>query len=864
MLKNIKYRLSPIAGAIILAVPTLAMADINMTNGNVSIVNGTPVININTPNVNGISSNDFSKMDIDSKGAVFNNSSADGQSILANKLGANPNLAAGGAKIILNQIKSNRASDLNGPMEVFGDKAKLIISNPSGITCSSCSFVGNTQDVTLTTGTPRLSFNQLYGYEVYNGDIVIKGSLSSNSPTAIIARAVQINGDVNVSGKNALTVIAGANSVSSDNQVTGSTSGAWRLNRYGIDVSSFGGMYADKITLVSTDKGVGVRNNGVITAGSAGLVLNANGNLINKSGNITSNENISITSNGEINNNSGKIIAAGDATLNTTLASISNQSGGVLSASKKMNINASSLNNTDGRIYATDDLSIDTNNQTLVNKGQAATAGIYGNKVTINSGEFNNQSGRVSAGSVNLSVKNLNVSQGEIDAINDINVYAKDYITNTEGRIRSDNGAVNLTAVNTIGNWNNKTLNITGDDAGGIISGLGGTTIRAKQLINGGQIVSNGDINISVTNDYRNYDQWPTTLLPLSEVTGIVKSGGSISITANDLSNRDSSITADKNIDITVTKSFDNRKGTLLAANGSINSFSKSLNNWRGLISSADMQLETTDYVNNNSGFITATNNLNLLSQGNIDNNFSNDFGSNESYKGQNGGIVGLNSTYIRSASLSSNDSRILAINGNLDINVAGDISNCNSTISSGTTMNLDSTSLNNNFGVIHSGDDMVVRTNKYSNLSNTLDINVMKTGTNTGTIISDSALRMDVNGNFINYSSIISKKDTDLRVYGNFTNYGYVNSQAGNAALDIHSVLSNFGEISAAYNLNLQLLPISTIENNSILKAGGTMNIDAGFLNNRTNGVISADKSMDIHNTKLTNYGNGRIIYPS
>lgn len=864
MLNNIKYRLSPIAGAIILAVPTLALADINMTNGNVNIVNGTPIININTPNAKGISSNDFSKMDIDSKGAVFNNSSVDGQSILANKLSANPNLSAGGAKIILNQIKSNRASNLNGQMEVFGDKAKLIISNPSGITCSSCSFIGNIQDVTLTTGTPRLSFNQLYGYEVYNGDIVVKGSLSSDSPTALISRAVQISGDVNVSGKNPLTVIAGANYVSTDNQVSGSTSGAFRFNQYGIDVKSFGGMYADKITLISTDKGVGVRNNGIIAAGSTGLVLNANGNLINNSGTIQSDNNIAINTNGVINNNSGNITAAGDSFLNTTLASISNQSGGVLSAGKKMNINSTSLNNTNGRIYANNDLTIDTNSQTLINKGQANTAGIYGDNVSINAGNFDSQSGKISASNINLSVNNLNISNGSIDAINDINIYAKDYITNTNGRIRSDNGAVNLTAVNKIGNWNNKTLNTTGNDAGGIISGSGGTTIRTKQLINAGQIISKGDVNINVANDYKNYDQWPTPLLPLLKVTGILKADGSISITANNLYNNDSSISAGKNIDVTVTKSLDNKSGTIFAQNGAINSVSKSLDNYQGLISSADMQLETTDYLNNNSGFITAINNLNLFSQGRIDNNFSGFFGTNEAFKGQNGGIVSQNNTYIRAASLNNNDTRIESINGMLDINVAGNISNCNSSMNSGTSMNLDSASLNNNFGTIHSGDNMVIRTNSYSNLSNTININVMKTGTNAGIISSDADLRMDINGNFNNFSSIIANNDIDMRIYGVFNNNGYVNSKSGNTSFDVHSTMNNRGEISAANTLALKLLPISTIENNGVLQAGNSMNIYAGYLNNRDHALISAEKSMDIHNTKLTNYGNGQIIYPN
>ncbi len=79
-------------------------------------------------------------MNIDPQGVVFNHSTsasaATHRSQLAGQLTANPNMTTAGAKIILNEIQSNQASQLNGPLEVFGDKARLIMANPSSTTCS--------------------------------------------------------------------------------------------------------------------------------------------------------------------------------------------------------------------------------------------------------------------------------------------------------------------------------------------------------------------------------------------------------------------------------------------------------------------------------------------------------------------------------------------------------------------------------------------------------------------------------------------------------------------------------------------------------------------------------------------------------
>ncbi|MCO6527193.1 ESPR domain-containing protein, partial [Snodgrassella sp.] len=68
--------------------------------------NGTPQINIRTPSKHGVSINQYRQMDIDHKGAILNNSRKSTQTQQAGWVQGNPWLAAGEAKIIVNQINS--------------------------------------------------------------------------------------------------------------------------------------------------------------------------------------------------------------------------------------------------------------------------------------------------------------------------------------------------------------------------------------------------------------------------------------------------------------------------------------------------------------------------------------------------------------------------------------------------------------------------------------------------------------------------------------------------------------------------------------------------------------------------------------
>ncbi|WP_375672344.1 filamentous hemagglutinin N-terminal domain-containing protein, partial [Bartonella sp. AA16SXTY] len=90
-------------------------------------------------------------------GVIWNNHAQEvGQSQLGGIMPGNPHLRfSGSAKVILNEVTSGKRSALNGPGEVFGKQADVIIANPNGISCDGCGFI-NTPHATLTTGVPEI------------------------------------------------------------------------------------------------------------------------------------------------------------------------------------------------------------------------------------------------------------------------------------------------------------------------------------------------------------------------------------------------------------------------------------------------------------------------------------------------------------------------------------------------------------------------------------------------------------------------------------------------------------------------------------------------------------------------------------
>ncbi|WP_208436395.1 filamentous hemagglutinin N-terminal domain-containing protein, partial [Bartonella vinsonii] len=264
-------------------------ADPNAGAGNrpdiVAAPNGVPSIDIVTPNSEGLSHNKYHDFNIGNPGVILNNHVGEvGQSQLGGIMPGNPHLRfTGAAKVILNEVTSGNRSALNGPAEVFGRQADVIIANPNGISCDGCGFI-NTPHATLTTGIPEIDASGfLKSFEVRGGDISFgaKGANFFSGKGAvdivdIVSRTVHFEGAV--AGRE-IGVTAGTGHFDYASREMKELTDITGKPEYAIDGSALGALQADRIKLVATEKGVGVRMRHDMAANAGQLQLSADGKI---------------------------------------------------------------------------------------------------------------------------------------------------------------------------------------------------------------------------------------------------------------------------------------------------------------------------------------------------------------------------------------------------------------------------------------------------------------------------------------------------------------------------------------------------------------------------------------------------------
>ena len=256
---------------IILFQPALP-ADIVLLPGNVetsldNAQNGVPVVNISKPSEKGVSQNDFNHYNVRSTGVIINNSVSEvGLSQLGGALGANPNLHGRAANIVLIEVAGTHKTNLEGYQEMFGRPAEFILANPNGIIVNGGGFI-NTPRVILSTGKAVMLDGVLSKIDVDDGKIVFEGmGLNSNNVDyfQIMTRAAKIN--ANIYAKD-LKIIAGRNEIDYEtSKIRVKKEGAKMVPEVAIDSTILGGITAGQITLIGTEKGVGVNMEGHMLA----------------------------------------------------------------------------------------------------------------------------------------------------------------------------------------------------------------------------------------------------------------------------------------------------------------------------------------------------------------------------------------------------------------------------------------------------------------------------------------------------------------------------------------------------------------------------------------------------------------------
>lgn len=304
---------------------------------------GVTVVDIEKPNAAGVSHNLYRDFNVGPNGTILNNSGDDVNHGNFGNIARNNNMTSGSASVILNEVTSRNASSLQGFIEVNGKKADVVIANPNGITCSGCRFV-NTNKAILTTGKVNMTSDGAIGsYTVTGGALTIDayGMNAANSYAVLLADAIKINGTVQASN-----ALVSAGHFTMDNKSGAVTSAGKQATliemtvnpQYSIDISNFGGITANSISMIGNNIGFGVRNSGAIVANST-LQLSSNGVLWNK-GSINSKGLLAQLSSATGISNSGSISGANYLMLSSGshIVNTGSLTGGQLIATANSNI----------------------------------------------------------------------------------------------------------------------------------------------------------------------------------------------------------------------------------------------------------------------------------------------------------------------------------------------------------------------------------------------------------------------------------------------------------------------------------------------------------------------------------------------
>ena len=483
--------------------------------------NGVPVVNIATPNGAGVSHNQYQQYNVGQEGLILNNATGQlNQTQLGGLIQNNPNLKAGQeARAIINEVTGANRSQLQGYTEVAGKAANVMVANPYGITCNGCGFI-NTPNVTLTTGRPQLDANgNLAALEVSKGAVIVEGKGldgSSADAVSIVARATEINAGIHAKD---LSVTVGANRVGADGSVT-PIAGEGAAPSVAVDTGALGGMYANRIRLVSSEKGVGVNlgnlvakqgdiqldssgqltlntslSSGSLTAKGASVALggdnkaagqiavNAQQDVAIGPGALVSDAGIAVSASGNLTTQGAILTAGRDIHLSGGTLSADQASRG--NAGETIQLQAAKQLSNAGQFTAGNTLSATA--QQLDNRGSLAAAA-----TTLSAGTLTNHSGGALAGTGSLAVRSdYLLNQGVLSApaltIDSAQTDNSGLLQGADALSLSGNQLNNL-AGGTLSSNNGFSLNFQTLDNGGLISSGASLTLGGRSLTNRGEI----------------------------------------------------------------------------------------------------------------------------------------------------------------------------------------------------------------------------------------------------------------------------------------------------------------------------------------------------------------------------------------
>jgi filamentous hemagglutinin len=793
--------------------PLLAQADGIVVNAPGTTVgqagNGVPIVNIATPNANGLSHNQFHDYNVGANGVILNNATDRTQSTqLGGIIVGNPNLHGTAANIILNEVNGGSPSQLRGYTEVAGQSAHVIVANPYGISCNGCGFI-NTPQATLTTGKAVIENGQITRYQVDQGSVAIEGAglnASNVDQFEIITRATTLNAQIQAKK---LTVVAGRNDVDARTlNATARAADGSQAPDLAIDSSALGGMYVGAVKLVGTEAGVGVKLSGDMVAGGD-IQIDAGGHVV--MGQTTAAGAIDVKARSV---EAQGVVAAGSVLEMKTQGDLLNQkslaardrvalqSGGVLTNNGviEAGVNADQTRNAQGDIHVTA--------AQLNNNGKTVIAS---RDLTVNvDGTLDNRSGTLSA------QNQLKVTTEKLD-------------NQQQGRVLSAAG-IELNAA--------RLLNT---DAG-LVVGDRGLSGRIGQLVNRkGELSSLADVTLQVDS--------------LDNVAGLISAGQALRLTASAaVNNQSGRLVAGQRVQVNAGQ-LDNSQSGILTSQDCIAIAVKAP--LLMLVEAGDTGSEGLGTFNNQQHGVLSSGGALELTAGSVINSQG---GSISSAKALTARVTRLDQH--EQGRLYSNSDAVLDLgNGHLDnrdgglINAAGQL-----------TLNK-LNSVDNRSGEISSAHGFTLTANSLDNRAGkllsdqALGLKIIQTLNNGAGLIGASGLDIDV-ASLINdqRGRVHSRDRLNARVGGLLANQGGSLSADAGAQLTVGSLDNSNGQLFSQGDLGLNL------NRGHLNNQGGLINSPGQLLLTQLNSVdnqggeISSPQAFELVADQLNN-GAGKLL---
>lgn len=790
------------------------------------------IINIVKPDSNGLSHNKFTDFNVAGNGIVFNNHTGSAQynSHLAGALNANANLQGNAAKLILTEVTGTGKTNLNGMLEIAGTKADLVIANQNGIVGKGFGFI-NVGRATLTTGMPDWGADgKLNGFSVAKGTIDIQNAgLTEDQRTDyrpdkldIMARAIKINDEL--WANEAINVVAGSNEVkyNTDGSLeVHKTTATAEKPQVALDVAALGGMYAGRIMLVGTEKGLGM----------------------NIGGNLKAQENLSIT-------NDGRIVFTKNAGSNNTADGLSNKDYTSLTSDGNVMVSSTEDIENSSVITAQKDMTLTVGGK-LTNSGTLEAGAAYTAEEEEENPKFLQDAAalRITADEI---ANSGNINASSILHVNSAKAINNDGYMHSSGEASISAGGI-LSGSGSIGA--KSSVNVTADKL--TLNKNNIYTIGADGKINNTTGVSITEINpdkpvIPETPNPeapREAEDFKAPALPdIAQASGVAATVKKDKISDNDLD-----LVADANANGKYKPIIDKAaNGVDLVQIAEVNGNGVSRNLY------SDFNIKSTGLILNNATKYTKTE-----LGGYIDRNM---------FLAGKGARVILNEVTSSNAStlngyleVAGNKASVVIANANgISVNGLGFINTDNVVLSTGAVTNWADGNLkfgNNKGDMIIAGDGLNARTPKQLEIfTNNLQVDKSEVYTNELHISADGLLQ--------NTGKIAATENMQINAGAlKNSNLGYIEAKENLTATVSGDVEQDKATLKAGEALSVSAAKLSNT-NNSLISAGNDadINIAASISNNKS--IILAGNDLDVRaadfinqDTALVNYGqNGTL----